>query len=84
VLTRAVGGPDDEIEGDLHHLRLAPGDRLMLCSDGLTGMAPEAAIADILGVARTSDTACQALVDLALEHGGRDNVTVIVATFAAA
>lgn len=83
VLTRAVGGPDDEIEGDLHHLRLAPGDRLMLCSDGLTGMAGEAEIAEILAVARSSDGACHALVDLALERGGRDNITVIVATFTA-
>ena len=83
VLTRAVGGPDDEIEGDLHHLRLAAGDRLLLCSDGLTGMAGEAEIAGILGVARSSEGACHALVDLALERGGRDNVTVIVATFTA-
>ena len=84
VLTRAVGGPDDEIEGDLHHLRLAAGDRLMLCSDGLTGMAGEAEIAEILAVARSSEGACQALLDLALERGGRDNITVIVATFTAA
>ena len=83
VLTRAVGGPDVDIEGDIHHRQLAPGDRIMMCSDGLTGMATDAEIADILAVARTSEGACRALVDLALERGGRDNVTVIVATVGA-
>jgi protein phosphatase len=81
VLTRAVGGPDDEIEADAHHVIVAPGDRLLLCSDGLTGMASEAEIAGVLAAHRSSEPACEALVALALERGGRDNVTVIVAGF---
>ena len=80
VLTRAVGGPDTEIEGDIHHRPLTEGDRVLVCSDGLTGMASDAEISDVLRVARSSESACHGLVDLALQRGGRDNVTVIVAT----
>ncbi len=83
VLTRAVGGPEAELEGDLHHLIVAPGDRLLLCSDGLTDMAEEGEIAEVLGAHSRSEDACRALVDLAIECGGRDNVTVIVAGYAA-
>ena len=78
VLTRAVGGPEQELEGDMHHLRLAHGDRLLLCSDGLTDMASEQEITATLAAHPESAAACQALVELALERGGRDNVTVIV------
>jgi len=81
VLTRALGGPEPELEGDLHHLSIGDGDRLLLCSDGLTDMVSEDEIAKVLGTKGTSEDACGALVDLALEHGGRDNVTVIVAEF---
>lgn len=82
VLTRAVGGLQEQIEGDMEHLRLAHGDRLLLCSDGLTNMAGEAEIGAVLATRPASQDACQALVDLALARGGRDNVTVIVAAFA--
>jgi serine/threonine protein phosphatase PrpC len=82
VLTRAVGGPDENLEGDTHHLRIVHGDRLLLCSDGLTDMVDEQEIRAALAAHPASDAACRALVDLALERGGRDNVTVIVAGFA--
>ena len=81
VLTRAVGGPEEELEGDMYHLMLRDGDRLLLCSDGLTDMANEAEITRILATSPGSDPACRALVDLALSRGGRDNVTAIVAGF---
>jgi len=83
VLTRAVGGPDEELEGDLHHLEIRHGDRLLLCSDGLTDMAREEEIAAVLDAQPTSGGASQALVDLALERGGRDNVTVILSNYTA-
>jgi PPM family protein phosphatase len=81
VLTRAVGGPEERLEGDMHLLRLVEGDRVLVCSDGLTDQADEAAVAAVLAEHPASQDACRALVDLALERGGRDNVTVLVAGY---
>jgi protein phosphatase len=82
VLTRAIGGHGEDVEGDMHHVRLAPGDRLLLCSDGLTDMVSEAEIAQVLKAGESSERAARTLVDLALDHGGRDNVTAVVAGYA--
>ncbi len=81
VLTRAVGAHEETPEGDFHHLQLEEGDRVLVCSDGLTDMASAAEILATLERLPKSELACRALIDLALEHGGRDNVTVIVARF---
>jgi protein phosphatase len=78
VVTRALsGGSDPEIDT----VELAPraGERLMLCSDGLSGVVPHDAIAAILGDAgATLDQICERLVAAANEGGGPDNVTVLV------
>jgi serine/threonine protein phosphatase PrpC len=79
VLTKAVGGPEERLEGDIYHMRVASGDRLLLCSDGLTDMVTEDEIAGVLAQHDATETACRALETLALERGGRDNITVIVA-----
>lgn len=81
VLTRAVGGPDERLEGDIHHLGLEHGDRILICSDGLTDMVAEGEIEALLAATPRSQEACDALVQLALARGGHDNVTVIVAGF---
>jgi len=81
VLTRAVGGGGDEAQSDFHHWGLHDGDRLLLCSDGLTDMVAEEDITRLLVAHPLSADACRALVDAALEAGGLDNVTVIVASF---
>jgi protein phosphatase len=81
VLTRAVGSHEEAPEADYRHVRAAPGDRLLMCSDGLTDMAKEADLAAVLGRHSDSESACRALIDLALERGGRDNITAIVAGF---
>jgi serine/threonine protein phosphatase PrpC len=78
VLTRAVGSAD-AITADFHHVVLEREDRVLICSDGLTDMATEEEILATMAVHSTSVKACEALVALALAHGGRDNVTVIVA-----
>jgi protein phosphatase len=57
---------------------LAGGDRILLCSDGLTGMVDEARIAKALLAEPDTDLACKKLVDLANESGGKDNITVII------
>lgn len=81
VLTRAIGLTETGGEPDLLHYKLADGDRLLLCTDGLTDMVSEDAIARELERAPSATAAGQSLLDLALERGGRDNVTVIVATY---
>ncbi len=81
VLTRALGGPTDLLESDTHHRDVEDGDRLLLCSDGLTKVASEADIAATLKAHPSSDAACRALVELALARGGPDNITVIVAGY---
>jgi protein phosphatase len=62
-------------------LQLADGDQLLLCSDGLTEMVDDEKIAAVLQKEKSAASACQTLVDLALEHGGADNVTVTVARY---
>lgn len=78
VLTRAVDERAENVEADFHHVELEPGDRVLLCSDGLTDMATEEAIHATLARHEASEEACRALVALALEGGGRDNITVVV------
>jgi PPM family protein phosphatase len=82
MLTRVMGLSHGDIQAELQHVRLADGDRILVCSDGLTEMLPDDQIAEVLrGNAQSSD-ACRALVGRALEAGGRDNVTVVLAGYA--
>jgi serine/threonine protein phosphatase PrpC len=81
VLTNALGGSGDDVQVDTDRLSLEDGDRLLLCSDGLTDLVDDAAIAKILQEATASSDACERLVQRALDNGGRDNVTVIVAVY---
>lgn len=76
-LSRYVG-MDGEARANVRVVRLEPGDRLLLCSDGLTGMIEDAAIAGILDAAEVPELACERLVRAANEAGGRDNITVLV------
>jgi len=75
VITRAVGASDD-LTLDLVNGEMLPGDAFILCSDGLTAHVEPHEIAGCLQDA-DAESACRALVDLALARGGSDNVTVI-------
>jgi protein phosphatase len=66
---------------DLYRYKLEDGDRLLLCTDGLTDMMDDWTIGRELGKAATAADACRALVDLALDRGGEDNVTAVVAGY---
>jgi len=81
VLTRSLGGREAGLDGDFQQAWLADGDLLLLCTDGLTDMVDNAAIAFVLGGAASANAACQALVEAALEKGGQDNVTVALARY---
>lgn len=76
VLTRAVG-LDPTVVVDRYGRLLEPGDRVLLCSDGLTAMVTDDQIAEILLRPDPAETA-EALVAAANEAGGADNITVIV------
>jgi protein phosphatase len=71
------------VKVETYRLRLADGDRLLLCSDGLTDMLRAEEIRGVLAHYPDPQEACAALVDLALDHGGKDNVTVLVARYVA-
>jgi protein phosphatase len=83
ALTNVLGGGKRSVDVELQQLRFAPGDRLLLCSDGLTGTMKDEEIAGILGQRGSAADSCRRLVDLALERGAPDNVTVIVARYEA-
>jgi serine/threonine protein phosphatase PrpC len=78
VLTSAIASRGAFAQVELKRSRLEDGDRLLLCSDGLTEMVAEEKIAGVLASAATSAGACRRLVDLALDAGGKDNVTVVL------
>jgi PPM family protein phosphatase len=84
MLTNCLGGLDRDLRIDFHHLHLEDQDRLLFCTDGLTNMVPDQEIANTLSLRSEPQEACRSLVDLALDHGGKDNVTVVVANFTAA
>jgi PPM family protein phosphatase len=77
VITKALG-TDGEAEPDLVEVTLEPGDRIMLCSDGLSGMVRGPEIEEVLRQAEGPQAAADALVAAALRGGGEDNVTVVV------
>ena len=81
VLTSAITAGGDKTEVELHQVMLADGDQLVLCSDGLTEMLSDAELADVLKKNQPANTACQELLDLALEAGGKDNITIVVARY---
>jgi serine/threonine protein phosphatase PrpC len=81
ALTNVLGGGKRSVDVDPQWLRIAAGDRLLLCSDGLTGTMNDEEIAGILGRSASAAESCRGLVELALERGAPDNVTVIVARY---
>ena len=78
VITRALGS-DPNLLVDTYEIEAAPGDRLLLCSDGLTGMVDDPEIERILSTATSAEEAVDRLIEGARDAGGQDNITVVVA-----
>jgi serine/threonine protein phosphatase PrpC len=76
VITRAIGLYPN-VQADTLAVELLPGDRLLLCSDGLSDLVTGGSLVQLMRLADVT-TAVEALVDTALEHGGKDNITAIV------
>lgn len=77
VITRALGS-DARMTPDLYEINIQAGDRLLLCSDGLSSMVDNAEIESILARIRDPQRCADSLVNAALDAGGHDNITVIV------
>jgi protein phosphatase len=77
ILTRALG-VSSEVETDMWELHLRSGDRVVLCSDGLTNEVGMDEMTDVLVSLRDPGEAARRLVEVANEHGGSDNITVII------
>ena len=78
VVTRALGGASSDVEPDVWLLPVSPGDRMLVCSDGLTDELSDARIQAALRAEGEAQPAADRLVADALAAGGRDNVTAIV------
>ena len=78
VLMRVLGDVEGEPELDIAIFEAQPGDRWMVCSDGLSGVVPEDVMARILASKVPTEEAAELLVGEALEFGAPDNVTVVV------
>jgi PPM family protein phosphatase len=78
LLTRSLGNTP-QVEVDLFSgLELAPGDALVLVSDGVTGYLDEADVAGVMSVSATAQAAAERLVAQAVARGGADNATAVV------
>jgi len=77
VITRALGS-DPDMVADVFEVRASAGDRLLLATDGLTGMLTDDYIAEILMQERDPESAAAKLIEAANRAGGYDNITVIV------
>ncbi len=77
VLTRALG-MEDVVRVSVRTVEVAPGDRFVLCSDGLTDAIDPEAIAAVLGPERPVDTIVSSFIDAANDAGGPDNISVVV------
>jgi protein phosphatase len=77
IVTRALGA-DDDVEVDLFTIDVTPGDRIVLCSDGLTTMLRDREVEQIARRVEDPQRCAEDLVNAAVEAGGEDNVTVVV------
>ncbi len=77
ILTRALGVAS-EVEADMWELQLRSGDRVVLCSDGLSNELTNDEMAEVLSTEPDPGEAAHQLVEIANEHGGSDNITVVV------
>lgn len=80
-LSQCLNDSGAAIQPEVQHIDLQDGDRVLVCSDGLTDMINDQAISTVLDRSSAVQETCSELVAKSLEAGGRDNVTVIVADY---
>ncbi|MCH5332749.1 MAG: Stp1/IreP family PP2C-type Ser/Thr phosphatase [Agathobacter sp.] len=77
IITRAIGATED-VEADFFEVELAEGEKILLCTDGLTNMVDDTVICEIMRSGKSPEEKARQLVDLANQNGGRDNITVVI------
>ena len=77
VLTKAVGS-EEKIEVRSEEISLPPGDVVLLCSDGVHGVAGETKLQEVLSLSKPLKDRCQALIEAALDNGAPDNATAVL------
>lgn len=77
VLTMAIG-VSEQLRVHTYQLHPSTGSQILLCSDGLHGVAPEQDLADILSTSDSLESKCNQLIASAREHGGPDNITAVI------
>jgi protein phosphatase len=80
VITQALGNGGD-LDVAVQEVQVQELDRILLCSDGLSGMVPDDEIWDIVRKAPDVDEAVRRLIAKAMENGGEDNITVVIVAF---
>jgi len=78
LVTRAMG-VESSVLLEVNEYRVKAGDLYLMCSDGLNDMVPDSQIASLLATAGSLETKAYALVNAANDHGGRDNISVVLA-----
>jgi protein phosphatase len=81
VITNVIGGPEAGVKVEARALQLQDGDRLLLCSDGLTEMVTDETIAATLDAERAPEAAATTLLARANEGAANDNITLVVVNF---
>jgi PPM family protein phosphatase len=82
VVTKTIGGGAGDADVDIEQIPLVHGDRLLLCTNGLTDGVSDDEIADSLAIRRSPEEDCRQLVDLAALSGSYDDITAMVADYA--
>ena len=81
ILTNCFGGDARDVDTDVYQFQVQEGDALLLCTDGLSDLIGEEELAQVLASSTTAQEACEQLLRIALDRGGKDNITVVLGRF---
>jgi protein phosphatase len=81
ILTDAIGAGDGPPAVDVERIALCDRDVILVCTDGLTDVASDDEIADVLAVPRSLNDQCRILAELAVRHGSQDDITTVLAKY---
>jgi PPM family protein phosphatase len=81
VLLNAIVSGSDRAVGEIRWALLEPNDALLLCTDGLSEHVTDEVLSEVVGRGAPASDTCAALIELARQGGGRDNITTVVARF---